>query len=32
MDIFDVYDFQNQVENVAKERNLKESLKSLGIV
>ena len=32
MDIFDVYDFQNQVENVAKERNLKESLKLLGIV
>ena len=32
MDIFDVYGFQNQVENVAKEGNLKESLKLLGIV
>jgi hypothetical protein len=32
MDIFDVYGFQNQVENVAKERSLKESLKLLGIV
>lgn len=32
MDIFDVYGFQNQVENVAKEENLKESLKLLGIV
>lgn len=32
MDIFDAYGFQNQVENVAKEGNLKESLKLLGIV
>lgn len=32
MDIFDVYGFQNQVENVAKEGNLKESLKLLDIV
>lgn len=32
MDISDVYGFQNQVENVAKEGNLKESLKLLGIV
>lgn len=32
MDISDVYGFQNQVENVKKEGNLKESLKLLGIV
>lgn len=32
MDIFDVYGFQNQVENVDKEGNLKELLKLLGIV
>ena len=32
MDIFDVYDFQNQVKNVAKEGSLKESLKLLGTV
>ena len=32
MDISDVYGFQNQVENVIKEGNLKESLRLLGIV
>ncbi|OFP33871.1 hypothetical protein HMPREF2991_06430 [Streptococcus sp. HMSC072D07] len=32
MDIFDVYNFQNQVENVNKKGNLKESLKLLDIV
>lgn len=32
MDIFDVYDFQNQVDNISKEGGLKESLKLLGIV
>ena len=32
MDIFDVYDFQNQVKNTCKEGNLEESLKLLDIV
>ena len=32
MDISDVYGFQNQVENIIKEGNLKESLRLLGIV
>ena len=32
MDIFDVYDFQNQVDNISKEGGLKGSLKLLGIV
>lgn len=32
MDIFDVYDFQNQVDNISKEGGLKEPLKLLGIV
>lgn len=32
MDISDVYGFQNQVENVIKEGNLKKSLRLLGIV
>ena len=32
MDIFDVYNFQKQVEEISKEGKLKESLKLLGIV
>lgn len=32
MDIFDVYNFQNQVDNLSKNGNLKDSLKLLGIV
>lgn len=32
MDIFDVYNFQKQVEDISKEGKLKESLKLLGIV
>lgn len=32
MDIFDVYNFQNQVENVIKEGSLREALELLGIV
>ena len=32
MDIFDVYDFQKQVDSISKEKNLKESLKLLGVV
>lgn len=32
MDIFDVYDFQNQVDTISKEGKLKEFLKLLGIV
>ena len=32
MDIFDVYNFQNQVENVIKEGSLREALGLLGIV
>lgn len=31
MDIFDVYNFQNQVENVIKEGSLREALELLGI-
>ena len=32
MDIFDVYNFQNQVKNIEKKGNLKEALELLGIV
>lgn len=32
MDIFDVYDFQNQVDTISKKGELKEALKLLGIV
>lgn len=32
MDIFDVYNFQKQVEDISKEGKLKESLKLLGII
>ena len=32
MDIFDVYNFQNQVKNIEKKGNLKEVLELLGIV
>ena len=32
MDIFDVYNFQKQVEDISKEGKLKESVKLLGIV
>lgn len=32
MDIFDIYDFQNQVDTISKKGELKEALKLLGIV